>query len=788
MVILEFLLAVAVFGDGVHGDGCVYEKRRAICDQIPSTLPTQITTLNLTKCPTNITSSLPNIQTIHLSCPLDWTLFPNLTTIYFSGDHKVLNWIDFSVPSSRITRNLYLQTNLSCECENQWLVQSKNSHSQSLLGLPVVNISSNWTCDFTRCSQEIIRFPKERILELGDTLEIETKIPKSGEKNLKTYPFFRYLSQTTPRFEEIFDEEQSIVKFRIENVTKEHMERVAFSCWTCRVPQTEILTIRVRVNVTLLTLEDTLHRDQHNIFVHGWPLNELTITLVSNDSFWIDEQHELGDEMINFRNESLYLKHIHSFYYMKEYTLYARQCSTCEHDLPRGNFSLRVCTNVSCAEKTIHLATHHQPMLPPTRIQPKPSTTISLWPFLIITPFLVLCAFCVYMKNSTLSKLMRFLRISNGKKPGDGKIRIRSKMQDFSQRFRRTSRATEATEETTLRMEERGSLCVSDYTGHLIPVISLGNVQIKEKIGQGAFGEVYRGVWTSSNDREVAVKTIHQADNETEKEAQVLSKLDHPNIVRLFGMTRDGNRMLLILEMMNLGDLKNYLRQRKPHPSNYSQFPPPLELKELLFIIREIIQGLCYLNSQQIVHRDLAARNCLVSGEDDSRICIPANRPPSCVKISDFGMSRRLYSQSEYYKMQTSGSLLPVRWLPPESLNSCRFSHQSDIWALGITMWEIFTYGETPFSDLSNNEVVALGLSGVKPAKPQKCPDEIYELMEKCWELDPEKRISAEDAMLEPCLQAPLARPRIEQSQLDSLCFEVDVPDDIAPLISNAQT
>lgn len=95
----------------------------------------------------------------------------------------------------------------------------------------------------------------------------------------------------------------------------------------------------------------------------------------------------------------------------------------------------------------------------------------------------------------------------------------------------------------------------------------------------------------------------------------------------------------------------------------------------------QIVEGLCYLADQQVVHRDLAARNCLVSGESDHRVCLPQLRPQVTVKISDFGMSRRLYSQTEYYRIADGrGSVLPVRWLPPESLNTGKFNHQSDIW------------------------------------------------------------------------------------------------------------
>ncbi|CAJ0583832.1 unnamed protein product, partial [Mesorhabditis spiculigera] len=638
------------------------------------------------------------------------------------------------------------------------------------------------TLDSDTCPIEKLALPSKVVVEVGEDLILEAHPPRDASFDFDFNPFFRYVHSPGPPYTETHN--GSTIRLFAGEPSLSHMGIIAFYCWTCQQPLVRFVTVFVKSNLSVF-IQDEMN--QHSIYIHGWPLDNLTVALIDVDVEWDDEKHILGNDTIRFRNGSLLMKHIHSTFYLRHYDMYTRQCSHCEHDLPRGNFSLRFCTSTQCDQVTTRVA--HVADIRPKVKGGVLSGSFPAWPFLLLIPFVIVIGCCCCIRSNYWTKPYFFPVFQTGAKAVDqrnDKFRLRSKFAGVSKMWRRTSRATEATEETNLRMEERGSLCVSDYTGHLIPVISLGNIQIKEKIGQGAFGEVYRALWTASNDREVAVKTINLADSETEKEAQVLSKLDHPNIVRLFGMTRDGGKMLLIFEMMNLGDLKSYLKARKPLCSNYAQFPPPLESSELLFITRQIVRGLCYLNSQQIVHRDLAARNCLVSGADDTKICDPTKRAPFCVKISDFGMSRRLYSQSEYYKMQTAGAMLPVRWLPPESLNSCRFSHHSDIWALGVTMWEIFTYGETPFADLENNEVVAIGLSGVKPARPPRCPVEIYQLMEKCWVLNPEQRISAEDAMLEPCLQASPSRPRPPLRHIDPLSFEVDVPDDIAPLINGS--
>ncbi|PIO73003.1 hypothetical protein TELCIR_05040 [Teladorsagia circumcincta] len=162
-------------------------------------------------------------------------------------------------------------------------------------------------------------------------------------------------------------------------------------------------------------------------------------------------------------------------------------------------------------------------------------------------------------------------------------------------------------------------------------VTFFNNLVVRPDKGYGAFGEVYCGSWEKTGERTVAIKSM-KADEDVEKEALVLSRLEHPNVVRLYGMTRDGPCLLLVFEHMNLGDLRSYLRARAPTSSSYSQFPPALIENELRLIVRQIVSGLCYLTSQQIVHRDLAARNCLVSGETDLRCCLPSQRPPITVK------------------------------------------------------------------------------------------------------------------------------------------------------------
>lgn len=140
--------------------------------------------------------------------------------------------------------------------------------------------------------------------------------------------------------------------------------------------------------------------------------------------------------------------------------------------------------------------------------------------------------------------------------------------------------------------------------------------------------------------------------------------------------------------------------------------------------------GMEYLSSNHYVHRDLAARNCLVS---ENRV----------VKISDFGLSRDVYS-SDYYRMQ-SRALLPVRWMPAESIMYGKFSVESDIWSFGVLLWEIFSLGVQPYLGYSNSEVTELVCRRQLLPCPDPCPSPIYSLMLECWHETPSRRPSFSD-------------------------------------------
>nr|KAF6315068.1 neurotrophic receptor tyrosine kinase 2 [Myotis myotis] len=148
----------------------------------------------------------------------------------------------------------------------------------------------------------------------------------------------------------------------------------------------------------------------------------------------------------------------------------------------------------------------------------------------------------------------------------------------------------------------------------------------------------------------------------------------------------------MVFEYMKHGDLNKFLRAHGPDAVLMAEGNPPAELtqSQMLHIAQQIAAGMVYLASQHFVHRDLATRNCLV-GEN------------LLVKIGDFGMSRDVYS-TDYYRVG-GHTMLPIRWMPPESIMYRKFTTESDVWSLGVVLWEIFTYGKQPWYQLSNNEV-----------------------------------------------------------------------------------
>lgn len=139
-----------------------------------------------------------------------------------------------------------------------------------------------------------------------------------------------------------------------------------------------------------------------------------------------------------------------------------------------------------------------------------------------------------------------------------------------------------------------------------------------------------------------------------------------------------------------------------------------------------------YLEKKKIVHRDLAARNVLVASEH-------------CVKIADFGLAQFTDNSGYYYS--TNSRLLPIKWYAPETLSQHKFSLKSDVWSFGVTLYEMFTFGDSPNLvpnlDLTATQILDLLEKGQRLDCPKFCPSNVYdELMSVCWNINPRLRPS----------------------------------------------
>eukprot|EP00730_Choanoeca_flexa_P020157 TRINITY_DN9856_c0_g1_i1.p1 TRINITY_DN9856_c0_g1~~TRINITY_DN9856_c0_g1_i1.p1 ORF type:complete len:541 (+),score=117.50 TRINITY_DN9856_c0_g1_i1:840-2462(+) len=243
------------------------------------------------------------------------------------------------------------------------------------------------------------------------------------------------------------------------------------------------------------------------------------------------------------------------------------------------------------------------------------------------------------------------------------------------------------------------------------------DVELGPRLGGGNYGEVYRGTY---NKQTVAVKTIKEESMETVefmKEAHVMKKLNHPNLVKLIGVCSQDLPMYIVQEFVCNGDLLTYLRR----PQSRTE----IDHISMLYLATQIAAGMSALEDQNTIHRDLAARNCLV-GEN------------LAVKVADFGMGRVV---DDLYTART-GTKMPIKWTSPEALCYDAFSVKSDVWSFGITLWEIATYGDNPYPGMEARDVITQLEQGYRMPEPDNCPEGLYEVMVECWALKSDDRPS----------------------------------------------
>ncbi|XP_001602830.2 epidermal growth factor receptor isoform X3 [Nasonia vitripennis] len=243
-------------------------------------------------------------------------------------------------------------------------------------------------------------------------------------------------------------------------------------------------------------------------------------------------------------------------------------------------------------------------------------------------------------------------------------------------------------------------------------------------LGYGAFGNVYKGVWVPEGENvkiPVAIKVLHEntganSSKEFLDEAYIMASVEHPNLLQLLAVCMT-SQMMLVTQLMPLGCLLDFVRNNKDKIGS----------KPLLNWCTQIARGMAYLEERRLVHRDLAARNVLV-------------QTGNCVKITDFGLAKLLDINEEQYK--AAGGKMPIKWLALECIQHRIFTHKSDVWAFGVTVWEVLTYGGRPYESVAARNVPELLEKGERLPQPQICTIDVYMIMIKCWMLDAESRPS----------------------------------------------
>ncbi|XP_077539895.1 activated Cdc42 kinase isoform X2 [Haemaphysalis longicornis] len=261
--------------------------------------------------------------------------------------------------------------------------------------------------------------------------------------------------------------------------------------------------------------------------------------------------------------------------------------------------------------------------------------------------------------------------------------------------------------------------------GSLTCLIFEKDVTLASKLGDGSFGVVVRGEWDAPDGRTipVAVKILKEdalsqpgAFEDFMKEVNAMQQLRHPNLVQLFGVVLSAP-LMMVTELAPLGSLRDYLRKQCRR----------LPVSRLVGYAVQVATGMAFLEARHFIHRDLAARNVLLASAD-------------AVKIGDFGLMRALPSNEDCYVMSEQKKV-PFPWCAPESLKSRHFSHASDAWMFGVTLWELFSFGQEPWVGLSGAQILRhIDQLGERLPPPEACPGDVYQLLLQCWAHAPADR------------------------------------------------
>uniref|UniRef100_A0A674GQJ1 Receptor protein-tyrosine kinase n=1 Tax=Taeniopygia guttata TaxID=59729 RepID=A0A674GQJ1_TAEGU len=237
-------------------------------------------------------------------------------------------------------------------------------------------------------------------------------------------------------------------------------------------------------------------------------------------------------------------------------------------------------------------------------------------------------------------------------------------------------------------------------------------------LGSGVFGTVHKGIWIPDGDSikiPVSIKVIQgwsgqQSFHAVTDHMLAIGSLEHSYIVRLLGIC-PGPQLQLVTQLLPLGSLLDYVRK------NRGSIGPQLLLNWCV----QVAKGMYYLEEHRMVHRNLAARNVLL-------------KSPSQAQVADFGIADLLYPDDKKYFYNELKT--PIKWMALESIHFGKYTHQSDVWSYGVTLWEMMTFGAEPYSGIRPAEVPDLLEKGERLSQPHICTIDVYMVMVKCWMID----------------------------------------------------
>jgi len=293
---------------------------------------------------------------------------------------------------------------------------------------------------------------------------------------------------------------------------------------------------------------------------------------------------------------------------------------------------------------------------------------------------------------------------------------------DYVQSQLKGAESTDATVNTGVPLID---FVAADSNIRSLQVIKNDDLEELKELGSGTFGTVYHGKWRGTD---VAIKRIKRScfigrSSEQERltsefwhEAEILSKLHHPNVMAFYGVVQDGpgGTLATVTEYMVNGSLRHVLLSNRQ-----------IDRRKRLMIAMDAAFGMEYLHSKNIVHFDLKCDNLLVNLKDPAR--------PIC-KVGDFGLSK-----IKRNTLVTGGVRGTLPWMAPELLSgsSSKVSEKVDVFSFGIVLWEILT-GEEPYANMHYGAIIGgIVNNTLRPTVPSYCDPEWRMLMEQCWAPDP---------------------------------------------------